>query len=90
MACLHCNTFLCSDGCFNEMIKPVARTCSPAGPAHQDQAYNFVECPMRAAAVTKGDIDPANMVPVQLGAKRLYFRSNFYVLSYGCLILNSF
>uniref|UniRef100_A0A3B4FE32 Holocytochrome c-type synthase n=1 Tax=Pundamilia nyererei TaxID=303518 RepID=A0A3B4FE32_9CICH len=32
-------------------------------PAHQDQAYNFVECPMRAAAVTKGDIDPANMMP---------------------------
>lgn len=71
------------------MIKPVACSCSPAGPAHQDQAYSFVECPMRAAAITKGDIDPANMVPVQLGAKRLYFRNDFYVFSCGCLILDS-
>ncbi|XP_069581498.1 holocytochrome c-type synthase-like isoform X2 [Brachyistius frenatus] len=30
-----------------------------AGPAHQDRAYEFVECPMKAAA----DIDPANMMP---------------------------
>ncbi|KAM3860450.1 holocytochrome c-type synthase [Diretmus argenteus] len=34
----------------------------PAGPAHQDQAYDFVECPMKAAD-TKRDIDPANMMP---------------------------
>ena len=30
-----------------------------AGPAHQDRAYEFVECPMKGAA---SDIDPANMV----------------------------
>lgn len=33
-----------------------------AGPAHQDRAYEFVECPMKAAADPKSDIDPANMV----------------------------
>lgn len=38
---------------------------APAGPVHQDRAYEFVECPMRAAnAGTQGlsDIDPTNMV----------------------------
>ena len=30
-----------------------------AGPAHQDRAYEFVECPMKGAT---SDIDPANMV----------------------------
>ncbi|XP_071341685.1 holocytochrome c-type synthase [Trachinotus anak] len=34
-----------------------------AGPAHQDRAYEFVECPMKAAAGMKSDIDPANMMP---------------------------
>ncbi|XP_018608809.1 cytochrome c-type heme lyase-like [Scleropages formosus] len=37
-----------------------------AGPAHQDRAYEFVECPMRAASGSPkdlGDIDPANMMP---------------------------
>ncbi|XP_067342845.1 holocytochrome c-type synthase isoform X3 [Channa argus] len=34
-----------------------------AGPVHQDQAYEFVECPMKAAAGVKSDIDPANMMP---------------------------
>uniref|UniRef100_A0A3B5M6Q0 Uncharacterized protein n=1 Tax=Xiphophorus couchianus TaxID=32473 RepID=A0A3B5M6Q0_9TELE len=34
-----------------------------AGPAHQDRAYEFVECPMRAAEPKNSDIDPANMVP---------------------------
>lgn len=33
-----------------------------AGPVHQDRAYEFVECPMKAAAGLKSDIDPANMV----------------------------
>ncbi|XP_029954930.1 holocytochrome c-type synthase isoform X1 [Salarias fasciatus] len=32
-----------------------------AGPVHQDRAYEFVECPMKAGL--KGDIDPANMMP---------------------------
>lgn len=32
-----------------------------AGPAHQDRAYEFVGCPMKAAA-DNSDIDPANMV----------------------------
>lgn len=33
-----------------------------AGPAHQDRAYDFVQCPMKAAAGMNSDIDPANMV----------------------------
>ncbi|RVE59113.1 hypothetical protein OJAV_G00201420 [Oryzias javanicus] len=33
------------------------------GPAHQNRAYEFVECPMRAAAGVQNDIDPANMMP---------------------------
>lgn len=37
-----------------------------AGPAHQDRAYEFVGCPMKAAAATaaadNSDIDPSNMV----------------------------
>ncbi|XP_006634946.2 holocytochrome c-type synthase isoform X2 [Lepisosteus oculatus] len=39
---------------------------SPPGPAHQERAYEYVECPMRAAAGEKNrssDIDPANMMP---------------------------
>lgn len=36
---------------------------TPAPPAHQDRAYEFVECPMRAAAGVKNDIDPSNMMP---------------------------
>ena len=35
---------------------------APAVPPHQDRAYEFVECPMRAAAGAKSDIDPTNMV----------------------------
>lgn len=37
-----------------------------SGPVHQDRAYEFVECPMRAGVQglgPKGDIDPANMMP---------------------------
>ncbi|XP_068438076.1 holocytochrome c-type synthase-like isoform X3 [Clinocottus analis] len=33
------------------------------GPAHQDRAYDFVECPMKAAEGMKSDIDPSNMMP---------------------------
>ncbi|KAA8581011.1 hypothetical protein FQN60_013969 [Etheostoma spectabile] len=33
------------------------------GPAHQERAYEFVECPMKAAEGMKSDIDPANMMP---------------------------
>ncbi|XP_073771861.1 holocytochrome c synthase a isoform X5 [Danio rerio] len=39
---------------------------APDVPAHQDRAYEFVECPMRAASGTKptlSDINPANMMP---------------------------
>lgn len=35
---------------------------APAGPAHQDRAYEFVECPMKAARHGQSDIDPTNMV----------------------------
>lgn len=40
-----------------------------AGPAHQERAYEFVGCPMKAAAEGNSDIDPANMVrvPAQCG-----------------------
>ncbi|KAG2461226.1 CCHL lyase, partial [Polypterus senegalus] len=39
---------------------------SPSVPAHQERAYEFVECPMRAAAGgtrKPDDIDPTNMMP---------------------------
>ncbi|XP_003976893.1 cytochrome c-type heme lyase [Takifugu rubripes] len=36
---------------------------APAGPAHQDRAYEFVECPMKAARNGQSDIDPTNMMP---------------------------
>ncbi|XP_026870928.2 cytochrome c-type heme lyase [Electrophorus electricus] len=38
----------------------------PAGPVHQERAYEFVECPMRAAEGSTqrlSDIDPTNMMP---------------------------
>ncbi|KAG5847378.1 cytochrome c-type heme lyase-like isoform X1 [Anguilla anguilla] len=36
----------------------------PAGPAHQDRAYEFVGCPMKAASgAFQADVDPANMMP---------------------------
>jgi len=39
-----------------------AQPAAPAGPVHQDRAYEFVECPMKAA--TRGEaIDPTNMMP---------------------------
>lgn len=38
---------------------------APAGPAHQDRAYEFVECPMKAARHGQSDIDPTNMVGTQ-------------------------
>ncbi|KAM3865655.1 holocytochrome c-type synthase-like [Diretmus argenteus] len=38
---------------------------SPSAPAHQERAYEFVECPMKAANRDKGmtDINPDNMMP---------------------------
>ncbi len=44
----------------------------PDVPPHQDRAYEFVECPMRAAngaKPTMSDINPANMViyPLEIG-----------------------
>lgn len=36
---------------------------APAGPVHQDRAYEFVECPMKAAREGTSDIDPTNMMP---------------------------
>lgn len=41
-----------------------------SGPAHQDRAYEFVECPMRAAAAMNNDIDPANMVQTTLQCRK--------------------
>lgn len=35
---------------------------APGGPAHQDRAYEFVECPMKGARRGQSDIDPTNMV----------------------------
>lgn len=57
--------------CLNQVfMSPIASPPSEcpmhkaeAGPAHQNRAYEFVECPMKAAAGMKSDIDPANMVP---------------------------
>ncbi|XP_030625165.1 holocytochrome c-type synthase isoform X1 [Chanos chanos] len=44
---------------------PMHQAEAPAGPVHQDRAYEFVECPMRAGENLKGqsDIDPTNMMP---------------------------
>lgn len=56
--------------CFSKCLKSLTAS-SPsevplgreeAGPAHQERAYEFVECPMRAAESGKSDINPANMV----------------------------
>ncbi|XP_076146317.1 holocytochrome c-type synthase [Alosa pseudoharengus] len=49
------------------MHQPSAPAAAAApGPVHQERAYEFVECPMRAGAQglgPKGDIDPTNMMP---------------------------
>ncbi|XP_031431121.1 holocytochrome c-type synthase [Clupea harengus] len=45
---------------------PETSAAVPEPPAHQDRAYEFVECPMKAARGEKGDvsdINPANMMP---------------------------
>ncbi|XP_030612770.1 holocytochrome c-type synthase isoform X4 [Archocentrus centrarchus] len=42
---------------------PMHQAQPAKGPVHQDRAYDFVECPMRAAAGVKSDIDPTNMMP---------------------------
>ncbi|XP_024230405.1 holocytochrome c-type synthase isoform X1 [Oncorhynchus tshawytscha] len=41
------------------------KLAAAAGPVHQDRAYEFVACPMKAAAAGQGqtDIDPTNMMP---------------------------
>ncbi|KAM4543394.1 holocytochrome c-type synthase isoform 2-T2 [Fundulus diaphanus] len=44
-------------------FKEVPMSRAEAAPSHQDRAYEFVECPMRAAEATECDIDPANMMP---------------------------
>lgn len=40
------------------------------GPAHQDRAYEFVGCPMKAEAGPNSDIDPANMVHASAGWRK--------------------
>ncbi|CAB1441403.1 unnamed protein product [Pleuronectes platessa] len=58
-------------GCPMHQAQPVTASPPPecpmhkaeAGPAHQERAYEFVECPMKAAAAMNSDIDPANMMP---------------------------
>ncbi|KAJ8376101.1 hypothetical protein SKAU_G00066810 [Synaphobranchus kaupii] len=45
---------------------PAETTTPKPGPVHQERAYEFVECPMRATSAPSqglGDIDPANMMP---------------------------
>ncbi|KAK1164050.1 cytochrome c-type heme lyase-like [Acipenser oxyrinchus oxyrinchus] len=45
---------------------PSEQNGGPPVPAHQERAYEFVECPMKAAAggdKMPHDIDPANMMP---------------------------
>ncbi|XP_062338403.1 holocytochrome c-type synthase-like [Osmerus eperlanus] len=45
---------------------PLAPAPPSAPPAHQERAYEFVECPMKAANRDKfkvSDIDPSNMMP---------------------------
>ncbi|KAJ8409529.1 hypothetical protein AAFF_G00229300 [Aldrovandia affinis] len=43
---------------------PEQEKTPPAGPAHQDRAYEFVECPMKATSgALQSDIDPTNMMP---------------------------
>uniref|UniRef100_W5JXS3 Holocytochrome c-type synthase n=1 Tax=Astyanax mexicanus TaxID=7994 RepID=W5JXS3_ASTMX len=45
------------------MHKAESPAPAPAGPVHQDRAYEFVECPMKAAREGTSDIDPTNMMP---------------------------
>ncbi|KAG5850551.1 holocytochrome c-type synthase isoform X1 [Anguilla rostrata] len=45
---------------------PAEMTTPNPGPAHQERAYEFVECPMKATSGPRqglGDIDPTNMMP---------------------------
>lgn len=39
-----------------------SQTTAPVAPAHQERAYDFVGCPMKAAKKGMSDIDPTNMV----------------------------
>lgn len=44
------------------MHQAKSQPTAPVAPAHQERAYDFVECPMKAAR-EMSDIDPTNMVP---------------------------
>ncbi|XP_077134431.1 holocytochrome c-type synthase isoform X2 [Ranitomeya variabilis] len=47
-------------GCpMHKEVSQNAESCS--GPSHQERAYEYVQCPMRASG--KDDIDPSNMMP---------------------------
>ncbi|KAM5148684.1 holocytochrome c-type synthase isoform 1-T3 [Mantella aurantiaca] len=49
-------------GCpMNKTVPQNAESQNCSGPAHQERAYEFVQCPMRAGS--KDDIDPSNMMP---------------------------
>ncbi|XP_056409912.1 holocytochrome c-type synthase isoform X2 [Hyla sarda] len=48
-----------ASGCPMHKDVPQQQSCS--GPAHQERAYEYVQCPMKAGA--KDDIDPSNMMP---------------------------
>ncbi|KAG8436774.1 hypothetical protein GDO86_007743 [Hymenochirus boettgeri] len=48
------------DGCPMHQ-EPNQKSESCSGPAHQERAYEYVQCPMRATQ--KDDIDPSNMMP---------------------------
>ncbi|XP_072275937.1 holocytochrome c-type synthase isoform X2 [Pyxicephalus adspersus] len=49
-------------GCpMHKAVPQNAESQSCSGPAHQERAYEFVQCPMRGA--NKDDIDPSNMMP---------------------------
>ncbi|KAF4088127.1 hypothetical protein AMELA_G00079400 [Ameiurus melas] len=40
-----------------------SQSTAPVAPVHQERAYDFVECPMKAAKKGLSDIDPTNMMP---------------------------
>ncbi|KAG9483120.1 hypothetical protein GDO78_009197 [Eleutherodactylus coqui] len=49
-------------GCpMHKDVSQNAESQSCSGPTHQERAYEYVQCPMRASG--KEDIDPSNMMP---------------------------
>lgn len=62
-----CFCLQCDDSLLSLRVASPPPECpmhqAPAGPAHQERAYEFVECPMSAAGRGQSDIDPTNMVP---------------------------